>query len=41
MSLDVDGFDEPTTSGIVTIAIRSDHRLIKLAQKLPWRRCSN
>ncbi|HAT1813532.1 TPA: DDE transposase, partial [Legionella pneumophila] len=36
MSLDVDGFDELVTGGTATIAIRSDHRLIKLAQKLPW-----
>lgn len=36
MSLDVDGFDELVTGGSVTIAIRSDHRLMKLAQKLPW-----
>ena len=36
MSLDVDGFDELVTGGSVTIAISNDHRLLKLAQKLPW-----
>ncbi len=36
MSLDVNGFDEPVTGGVVTITISKDHRLIKLAKKLPW-----
>ncbi|WP_412755001.1 transposase, partial [Legionella jordanis] len=36
MSLDVDGFDEPVAGDSVTIAISNDHRLMKLAQKLPW-----
>ncbi len=36
MSLDVNGFDEPVTGGVVTITISNDHCLIKLSQKLPW-----
>jgi IS5 family transposase len=36
MSLDVNGFDELVTGGMVTITISNDHRLVKLAQKLPW-----
>ncbi|HAU1599275.1 TPA: transposase [Legionella pneumophila] len=36
MSLDVDGFDEQVIGGIVTMTVGNNHRLIKLAQKLPW-----
>ncbi|BCA93679.1 IS5 family transposase [Legionella antarctica] len=36
MSLDVNGFDEPVTGGTATITVGNDHRLVKLAQKLPW-----
>ena len=36
MSLDVNGFDKPVTGGTVTITVSNDHRLVKLAQKLPW-----
>ena len=36
MSLDVSGFDELVAGGVVKITVGNDHRLIKLAQKLPW-----
>jgi len=36
MSLDVDGFSEIVSGGVVSIVVAPDHRLIKLAQKLPW-----
>ena len=36
MSLDVSGFDKMVTGGAVTIAVADNHRLVKLAQKLPW-----
>jgi len=36
MSPDVSGFDKVVTGGAVTIAVADNHRLVKLAQKLPW-----
>ncbi|MFO9251820.1 hypothetical protein SDA24_15330 [Legionella pneumophila serogroup 8] len=36
MSLDVGGFDEQVTGDTITITISNEHRLIKLAQKIPW-----
>ena len=36
MSLDGDGFTEVVSGGVVSITIDEEHRLVKLAQKLPW-----
>ncbi|HGF1595809.1 TPA: transposase [Legionella pneumophila] len=36
MSLDGDGFTEVVSGGVVSITIDGEHRLVKLAQKLPW-----
>ena len=36
MSLDVEGFIEEVDGATVSIAISRDHRLLKLARKLPW-----
>jgi IS5 family transposase len=36
MSLDVCGFAELVNGGVVSIVVEPDHRLIKLAQNLPW-----
>lgn len=36
MSLDVEGFTEEVSGGVVMIVIKDEHRLIRLAQNLPW-----
>lgn len=36
MSLDVNGFAELVNGGLVSIVVEPGHRLIKLAQNLPW-----
>jgi IS5 family transposase len=36
MSLDVKGFTEKVSGRVISINIPSGHRLLKLAQKLPW-----
>jgi IS5 family transposase len=36
ISLDVDGFAELVNGGVVSIVVDPGHRLIKLAQNLPW-----
>jgi IS5 family transposase len=36
MSLDVDGFSEIVSGGVDSIVVAPGHRLIKLAQSLPW-----
>ena len=36
MSLDVEGFTEPVQGGMVTIDVKQNHRLLKLARHLPW-----
>ena len=36
MSLDVDGFTNEVNGGEVVIKIDTSHRLLKLAQNLPW-----
>ncbi len=36
MSLDVDGFTELVSGGVVNIVVDHNHCLIKLTQKLPW-----
>ena len=36
MGLDVEGLTEPVQGGMVTINVKQNHRLLKLARHLPW-----